>query len=258
MPESSALLARCSPAASAQAKRKVGHITPSTNTTVEPLTTLLGLLAGGAVSQHFSRISVRRLALDGEAQGQFDVQPMLAAARLLAEAPLDAFAGHGTSGGWLGLDHDAAIVAAIESETKIRATTTTLAMIETYRRNGWTRIAIACPYTDDVLAAMVREYERHGFTVVATANLGLEANVDMGNASLAAIYGQLVALARAKPDCIAVICTNLSAIQVTAEFEAQFSIPVVDSVAATFVELARMCELDINIGGVGRLLGGTL
>jgi maleate isomerase len=256
MIDSTALLARCAPGADANTKKKVGHITPSTNTTVEPLTTLLALLAGGTVSQHFSRTSVRRLALDDEAQNQFDVEPMLAAARLLAEAPLDAIAWNGTSGGWLGFAHDASIVAAIEAETTIRATTTTLAMVEIYRRYGWTKIGIVCPYTDDVLTAMVREYELHGLSVVATSNLGLESNLDMGNASMPAIREQLIAVAAADPDCIAVICTNLSAIQLTAAFEDEFGIPIVDSVAATFVELARLCDLDVHIAGMGRLLSG--
>jgi maleate isomerase len=256
MTDTLALLERCAPAATARTIKKAGHITPSTNTTVEPLTTLLSLLDGGRVSQHFSRTSVLRLALDDEAQGQFDVAPMLAAARLLAEAPLDAIAWNGTSGGWLGIEHDEAIVTAIETATGIRATTTTLAMLDIYRRNGWTRIGLACPYTDDVTAAIVAEYARHGFTVVAASNLGLEANVDMGNASLDAIHAQLVTLAAAKPDCIAVVCTNLSAIQCTAAFEAEYGIPVVDSVAATYIDVARRCGVDVSIAGCGQLLAG--
>jgi maleate isomerase len=251
-----ALLARCAPAADAQTIKKVGHITPSTNTTVEPLTTLLGLLAGGEISQHFSRISVQRLALDHEAEGQFEVDRMLAAARLLGEAPLDVIAWNGTSGGWLGLDHDLALVRAIEAETGIRATTTTLAMVETYRRHGWTRIGLVCPYTDDVTAAIVAEYGRQGLTVVATSNLGLVSNVDMGNARSASIRDQLVAVAAAKPDCIAVICTNLSAIQLTPAFEAEFGIPIVDSIAATFVEASNLCGIDVHIDALGRVLSG--
>jgi maleate isomerase len=256
--ESAALLQRCAPSTDARTIKKAGHITPSTNTTVEPLTTLLSLLDGGAVSQHFSRLSVQRLALDGEAEAQFETKRMLAAAQLLAEAPLGAIAWNGTSGGWLGRDHDVAIVDAIEAATKIRATTTTLAMYEIYRRFGWTRIGIACPYTDDVTAAIVEEYERQGFTIAATANLGLESNLDMGNAQAADIWNQLGAVATTGPDCIAVICTNLSAVQMTPAFEAQFGIPIVDSVAATFVEVSRLCGRDVQIEGLGRLLSGRV
>jgi maleate isomerase len=256
MMNATALISRCAPAADAQTIKKIGHITPSTNTTVEPLTTLLGILANGAISQHFSRISVQRLALDDEAQDQFEADRMVAAARLLGEAPLDVIAWNGTSGGWLGLEHDLAIVQAIESATNVRATTTTIAMFDTYRRHGWTKIGLVCPYMDNVTAAIAAEYERQGFTVVAISNLGLESNLDMGNASAASIREQLVAVAAAKPDCIAVICTNLSAISLSAEFEAAFGIPIVDSIAATFVEAARMCGADASVAGLGLVLSG--
>ncbi len=258
MTDIAALIDLCAPAADAHAIRKVGHITPSTNTTVEPLTTALGLLAGHRVSQHFSRISVRRLALDGEAEGQFEADRMLAAARLLAEAPLDVIAWNGTSGGWLGLDHDRTIVNAIEAETTVRATTTTLAMYEIYRRNGWTKIGVVCPYTDDVMAAIAVEYGRRGLTVVSSNNLGLESNIDMGHAPASVIRNQVMAVAAAKPDCIAVICTNLSAIPFTAAFEDEFGIPVVDSIVATFVEVSRLCGCEVQIDGLGRLLSGRV
>jgi maleate cis-trans isomerase len=55
-----------------------------------------------------------------------------------------------------------------------------------------------------------------------------------------------------------VICTNLSAIQLIPAFEAEFGIPVVDSIAATFVETARLCDRDVRVSGLGRLLSGTI
>ena len=256
MTNDAGLISRCAPAVDARTIRKAGHITPSSNTTAEPLTTLLGLLAGGALSHHFARVSVQRLALDAQSRGQFRLEPMLAAARLLGEAPLDVIAWNGTAGSWLGRDHDTAIVKAIEAETGVPATTTTLAMFEIYRRYGWTKIGVVCPYVDDVSAAIATEYGRCGLTVVASANLGLESNHDMGNVSAAAIRKQLVDVARAKPDCIAVICTNVSAIPLTAAFEAEFGIPIVDSIAATFVEVTRLAGVDARIAGFGQLLAG--
>jgi maleate isomerase len=138
----------------------------------------------------------------------------------------------------------------------IRATTSTLAMYETYRRHGWTNVGVVCPYTDDLTAAIVAEYARCGFPVAATANLGLTSNIDMGNVPASVIREQLAAVAAAKPDCIAVICTNLSAIPFTAAFEDAYGIPIVDSIAATFVEVSRLCGIDVRLDGLGCVLGG--
>jgi maleate isomerase len=250
------LAATCAPAMDAHRIKKVGHITPSTNTTMEPLTTLLGALSGGGISQHFSRVSVRRLALDDEAASQFELERMLAAARILGEAPLDAIVWNGTAGSWRGRAFDTQLVAAIEAETGIRATTSTLAIYDTFRRHGWTRIGLAVPYNDGITDAIVREYATHGFEVVATANLGLESNIDFGNTPAATIRELLVAAAAGAPDCIAVVCTNVPAITLAAEFEAAYGIPIVDSIAVTFLEAARLCGLDPRVAGFGRVLAG--
>jgi maleate isomerase len=256
MHASADLLATCAPAMDAHRIKKIGHITPSTNTTMEPLTTLLGALAGGGISQHFSRVSVQRLALDAEAAAQFELERMLAAARILGEAPLDVIAWNGTAGSWRGRGYDTELVAAIEAETGIRAITSTLAIYETFRRHRWTRIGLAVPYNDDITAAIVREYASQGFEVIATAHLGLESNIDFGNVSAATIRDLLVAAAAGAPDCIAVVCTNVPAITLAAEFEAAYGIPIVDSIAVTFLECARICGLDPRIAGFGSVLAG--
>jgi maleate isomerase len=256
--DSHPLLARCAPATPAERIKKIGHITPSSNTTLEPLTTLLGLLAGGCASHHFARVSVRRLTFDADANRQFERERMLAAARLLAEAPLDAIAWNGTAGSWLGLDHDVALVDAIAAETGVPATTATLAMDAVCRRGSFSRVGLVCPYTDDIAHAIGVAYARRGLDVVATSNLGLVENHDMGNVSEATIRGQLDAVATARPDCIVVVCTNLSAITITAEFEAASGIAVVDSIAATFAETSRMAGCDVRVPGMGRLLSGAI
>jgi maleate isomerase len=127
-----------------------------------------------------------------------------------------------------------------------------------YRRAGWKKIGVVCPYTDDLAAAIGAEYGRHGFEVVATSNLCLVDNLDMGNVPEATIRDQLVAVAAAEPDCIAVVCTNLSAIGLAPGFEAAYGIPVVDSIAATFVEASRMSGCDVRIDGLGRVLAGSV
>jgi len=250
------MIAQCAPAIDNRTIKKIGHITPSTNTTMEPLTTLLGQLARVPVSQHFARVSVQRLALDAAADRQFSESGMLAAAHLLAEAPLDLLCWNGTSGSWRGLAGDVALVERIEAETGIPALTSGLAILETFRRHGWTRIGLAVPYTDDITASIVAEYARHGLEVVATANLGEESNIAFGNTPAAAIRELLVAAARNAPDCIAVVCTNVPAISLTAPFEAEFGIPIVDSIAVTFVEACRRCGLDPRIAGLGHVLAG--
>lgn len=86
-------------------RKLLGMLTPSSNTTLEPVTS--AMLAGlPEVSAHFGRFRVTEIALSAQALGQFDDREILAAAELLSHAKVDVIAWNGTSSGWLGFEAD--------------------------------------------------------------------------------------------------------------------------------------------------------
>src|SRR4051812_13889349 len=91
------------------ATTRVGMITPSSNTCLEPVTYQLLAKAPG-FSAHFSRLEVTTIALDEASDAQFSLDALSAASELLADAHVDSVIWNGTSGSWLGLAHDRAIV----------------------------------------------------------------------------------------------------------------------------------------------------
>jgi len=80
---------------------RLGFLTPSSNTVLEPLSTAMVAEMPG-VTLHFSRFRVIEIALSGAATAQFDDAAVLQAAALLADARVDAIAWSGTSASWLG------------------------------------------------------------------------------------------------------------------------------------------------------------
>ena len=91
----------------------LGMLTPSSNTTLEPVTARM--LAGlPEVSAHAGRFRVTEISMGTGALGQFDMSPMLAAADLLADARCNAICWNGTSAGWLGFDRDRQLCAEIQ------------------------------------------------------------------------------------------------------------------------------------------------
>lgn len=233
---------------------RIGHITPSSNTQLEPLTYAMNRPLDGRLTHHFSRIRVTHLALETDADAQFGLETMLAGARLLADAPLDAILWNGTSASWRGLENDVALCAAITRETGIAASTSTLAFYRAFRAFGWQRIALAVPYTEDITRDIATEYARQGFPVTGTACLGIRENVAIGAAPADDIRRVLRAAAASRPDCIAVVCTNFNATALTEEMEAELGIPIVDSIAVTFWEACRLAGMAEPITGWGRLL----
>ena len=206
------------------------------------------------LTHHFSRIAVTHLALNDTSEAQFQPEPMLAAARLLADAPLDAIVWNGTSASWRGLQNDIALCEAITKETGVPASTTTIAFYKAFRENGWSRIALAVPYTEDITRRIAAEYGRQGFPVVGTASQGLRENVQIGATEPEPIRKLLRDAARGKPDCIAVVCTNFNATELVEEMEAELGIPIVDSIAVTFREACRLAGVDAAMPGWGKLL----
>src|SRR5580704_11798664 len=112
---------------------RLGMLTPSSNTALEPITN--AMLAGIAdASAHFSRFRVTEIALSESALRQFDDSEILRAAELLADAQVDVIAWNGTSASWLGLERDERLCERIVAATGIAACTSVLAFREIFQR----------------------------------------------------------------------------------------------------------------------------
>ncbi|WP_375465380.1 aspartate/glutamate racemase family protein [uncultured Methylobacterium sp.] len=238
-------------------KTRIGHITPSSNTVLEPLTYAMNRACNDRFSHHFSRVQVTHLALSPSSELQFQLQAMTASARLLNHAAPDCIVWNGTSASWRGVESDIALCEAITTETGLPASTSTLAFYNAYKSRGWSKIGLALPYTEDVSRKIRTEYERQGFEITAASSLGLRDNLEIGNASPEQIRTVLREASEGAPDCIAVVCTNFNATDLIEEMEGELGIPIVDSIAVTFWEAARIAGVDLKIDGWGRFLASV-
>jgi len=239
-----------------EAVRKLGHITPSCNSALEPLSAMLTSSISGQISNHFTRIPVSNISLSEDDVEQFDVQPMVDAASLLAEAPMHAIAWNGTSGSWTGAAADRELSDAITEATGLPATTSTLAQFDILRRHGVERVALTTPYTDDVMDRMAEVYASEGYEVVRRSNLGLSSGRDMANVPRFRI-AQLVRDADSpEAQAIAVVCTGLPATLLVEELEAELGKPVFDSIAVTVRRGMELAGVDTPVHGWGALMEG--
>jgi maleate isomerase len=82
---------------------KLGVLTPTSNTSLEPLTqTIIASLPN--VTVHFSRFTVVKISLDEDDLTQFQNGKLIEAAQLLADGEVDIIGWSGTSAGWLGFE----------------------------------------------------------------------------------------------------------------------------------------------------------
>ncbi|KAB5572169.1 putative Asp/Glu racemase [Coniochaeta sp. 2T2.1] len=242
---------------------RLGVLVPSSNTALEPLTQAILSPLHPQVSVHFSRFPVTEISISPSALAQFDARgPIMAAARLLADAEVAVIGWSGTSGGWLGFDVDEDLCRAIEAETGVRATTSTLALNRALGLLGVKRVAFVTPYLDEVQGRIVEVYTRAGYEVVAESHLGISRrNVDIAAVGEERLDGQVrevMEKGRAKGEEVQVVttfCTNLVAAQRVERWEREYDgVVFLDTVATVVWDMLRIVGVEKGkVRGWGRL-----
>lgn len=238
------------------ATTRLGMLTPSSNTVLEPMTTAMVSGLEG-VSAHFSRFRVVEISMRAEALGQFEMEPMLAAADLLADAKVDAIAWNGTSAGWLGFDRDEALCAAIEARTGIGASSSVLALREILARSGAKTFGLVTPYVNDVQEKIIANFAASGLACSAEEHLSITENYAFAEVPEDRVRQMCASVAKARPDCIVVLCTNMRGGRIAREIEAETGIAVHDTVATAVWGALRKAGRDPSAvegwGGLFRL-----
>lgn len=211
---------------------RMGVLTPSSNTALEPLTSALAAAVPGC-SAHFARFKVTEIALSEQALGQFDDSKILAAAELLADAKVDVIGWSGTAAGWLGFDRDRMLCQRITERTGLPATTAVLALNELLALHGVKRLGLVTPYTADVQQRIVDNYAALGIEVVAERHLGIRVNHDFALVEPDALHGLMHEVAAARPQAITTFCTNLRAAPLAERIEDELGLPLFDTVSTT-------------------------
>ncbi len=232
---------------------RLGMLTPSSNTVLEPVTTRM-LLGLPEVSAHFARFRVTRIALGEDALRQFDPAPLVEAARLLADARVDVIAWNGTSAGWLGFEADRRLCEAITEATGVAATSSVLALNEALRRLDARRIGLVTPYTGDVQERIVAHYAAAGVACVAERHLGDPGNFSFSDYEEDVLAALVRDVAEARPEAITTFCTNLRSTALAPAMEAETGITMLDTIATAVWHSLLLAGVDAGrVRGWGRL-----
>nr|WP_181726389.1 aspartate/glutamate racemase family protein [Klebsiella oxytoca]QHU24181.1 Maleate cis-trans isomerase [Klebsiella oxytoca] len=236
---------------------RLGVLTPSSNTALEPLTQLL-LTELPEVSVHFSRFGVTEIALNDSALGQFQCERILDAARLLADAKVDIIGWSGTSAGWLGFDTDVELCAAILKATGIPATTSVLALNKAPEAYRVRRLGLVTPYIADVQEKIISNYTQLNIDASCESHLSLQNNFSFAGVDQLTLEHQVASVVAAGAEAVTTFCTNLQAAHYVEQWEHQFSVPVFDTVVTVVWDMLRAVGVDTRrVTGWGQLMKGA-
>ena len=224
-------------------KIRLGMLTPSSNTALEPMTyAMVSSLPN--VSAHFSRFSVTEISLRDQALNQFDLNTILSAARLLADARVDVISWNGTSSGWLGFDQDKVLCKKITEATGIPATTSVLALNEILEKKKVKRFGLATPYLKDVQNRIIANYRDNDLDCTIERHLDLHVNFQFAQVEEQTIRNMVRALAKENVQAISTFCTNLHAAQLAEELEEETGIPLYDTISTVMWASLRLAGVD--------------
>jgi len=232
----------------------IGMLTPSSNTVVEPFTSAMAWPLFPNVSVHFSRFRVTKIALDAASDSQFALEPILQAAELLADARLDVIAWNGTSASWLGFDADERLCGAITERTGVAATSAILSLNRLLKHLQVRRLGLITPYTEDVQKKIIANYATIGIETVAERHSGRSDNFSFAEVTESEIAAMCREVARARPDAVAIVCTNMRGPIIAPQLEEELGIPILDSVAFTLWGCLMEAGVDMQpLAGFGRM-----
>jgi len=228
---------------SKRAQARIAMLTPSSNTVLEPFTGAMTLPLFPDVSVHYARFRVTRIGLDPKSNDQFALEPILQAAELLADAKPDVIAWNGTSASWLGFDTDERLCREISARTGILATSAVLSFNRILAERGIRRLGLVTPYTLDVQKRIIANYAAAGVETVSERHADLSDNFSFAEVPESQISAMCVDVAQAKPEAIAIMCTNMRGPLLVPDLEKRLGIPVLDSIAFTLWGCLRQSQV---------------
>ncbi|MBI3513212.1 MAG: hypothetical protein HY060_03980 [Proteobacteria bacterium] len=227
--------------------RHFGILIPSTNTTCEA--------EFCRVAPDF-QVHTARLGKDGKTP----FSPSLDAdityqSKLLGDSRVEAIALVQTSASLFADDYDAATVTRMTEASGVAALTSAQAIGRALRALGASRIAMATPYSPDVIARAKRYYEsNYGMTVVAAESLGAADSYAIGKMDAGMAQAAFSRIDRPDIDALVVPGGNFPTLDWIAPWERQFGKPVITTNQAALWAILRAMAISTPLPGWGRLL----
>lgn len=227
-------------------QKKIGMLTPSSNTTLEPICSNMVQGLEQIVTMHYGRFEVTKISLEEDALNQFNFTPMLDAAKLLSHADVDVIAWNGTSGGWLGFDVDKKLCETIEKETGIKATTSMLSQLKAFKENDVKKIHLITPYLESINKLIIKEYEKYGIEVVNSICLNQSVNRSFSLVPQKKIEEMFDYVCKDEADGISVVCTNFPAMWIVPKMEEKYGMTVYDTINTVVWDSLKIANIEPN------------
>jgi maleate isomerase len=227
--------------------RHFGILVPSTNTTCE--------IEFCRLPPHL-QVHTARLGKGGNTPFSPSLDADVAyQSRLLGHARVEVIALAQTSASLFADDYDAVTVKRMTDASGVPSLTSAQAIGRALRALGTQRIAMATPYSEEVIARATRYYaSKYGITVVAAESLGATDSYAIGKMDADMAQRAFARIDRPEIDALMVPGGNFPTMEHIASWERQFGKPVITTNQAALWAVLRAMGIGTPLPGKGRLL----
>jgi maleate isomerase len=227
--------------------RHFGILIPSTNTTCE---IELGRLPAD-LQVHTARLGKGR---DSPFSPSLDAD-VAYQSKLLGHARVEVIALAQTSASLFADDYDEVTVKRMSEASGVPSLTSAQAVGRALRALGARRIAMATPYSEEVIERAKRYYEtKYGVAVVASESLGATNSYAIGKMDAGVAQAAFARIDRPDIEALVVPGGNFPTMDRIAQWEQQFGKPVITTNQATLWAVMRTMGIRTPLTGKGRLL----
>jgi maleate isomerase len=175
--------------------------------------------------------------------------------KLLGDARVEVIALAQTSASLFADDYDAVTVKRMTEASGVPSLTSAEAIGRALRALGTLRIAMATPYSEDVVARAKRYYEsKYGISVLAAESLGGSNAYAIGKMDAGVAQAAFARIDRPDVEALVVPGGNFPTMDFIAPWEKQFGKPVITTNQATLWAVLRAMGMATPLAGKGRLL----
>jgi len=235
---------------------KVGVVTPSTNTTLEPD---CHRLCPAGVTAHTARIPIQNKKISGTAAYDEHVKAMRegmgsAIEQIITCAPAHVIMGVALEAFWGGVEGSNKLEAELSSWTGTKISMGSTSMHRALQAIGAKRIAILTPHMPVGDEQVHRWFTEAGYEIVNLIGLCCESPRLIAEVPLERLRETVMTLNAEEPDAIVQVGTNLQFLRVAAASELLLGKPVLALNAVMTWDALRLHNINDPISGFGQLL----